>query len=626
MGVRLGIYFAIIGALFGQTRPTYKTLPGEHGREAVRYLVETPKEYESSGKEWPVILYLHGTGDRGHDLSLVERAGVAHEAEKTAHFPFIVVAPQLPPDIDIWCDSDAVLAVLDQVLAEYRTDRSRVHLTGVSAGGWGAWHMAYLHPERFAAVMPLAGWNETDWAARLSVLPVWAFHGQKDDVIPPERSSSMIEALQKFGGTARLSLLINVDHDIGKFVWSRPEVYSWLLQFRNTNPLTAAPRRVIELDGGEWFDGQRFVARTMYVRNGLLVEDRPKQVDEVRQLHGGYVVAPFADAHNHLPDSQRTWAVSNRADLASGIFYVLNPNDVALLSNPLRRLAGPSTIDEVFAHAGFSVTGGHPEDSYRDLLKQGKLPGVTADTVNGNAYYSVRTKKDLDRWWPVFLKTRPEFVKIYLLNSEEYRLDEQKAARENHGLSPEMAGEVVKRAHALGLRVGAHVESAEDLRNAANAGVDYLMHMPGFGGIDIKHSHRILESDAALLQKNGVGVVATSWLGGEQPGAAQDLQRSNLRVLKEAGVEVLIGSDGMAGDAVKEMRHLRQLGVFTDAELLRMWSIDTPRMIFPHRNIGALQSGFEASFLVLDGDPLKDFGNMQRIRMRWKMGEELGGE
>ena len=202
------------------------------------YLLHLPRPDPTNPEQtWPLILFLHGAGERGSDLNLVRKHGIPKIAESDRDFPFIAVSPQCPAD-SVWDDHvDAVLALLDEVSAAYPVDADRVYLTGMSLGGYGAWNLAALHPDRFAAIAPICGGAIAmrGFPARVRSLrkvPVWAFHGALDPVVPVNESRSLVEALQACGGNARLTVYPDVAHDSWTRTYENPELYRWFLSHR----------------------------------------------------------------------------------------------------------------------------------------------------------------------------------------------------------------------------------------------------------------------------------------------------------------------------------------------------------------------------------------------------------
>jgi imidazolonepropionase-like amidohydrolase len=225
------------------------------------------------------------------------------------------------------------------------------------------------------------------------------------------------------------------------------------------------------------------------------------------------------------------------------------------------------------------------------------------------------------------------------LYSEEYERRRSDSAYFNwKGLNPALLPEIVNRAHAAGLRVMTHIETAADFHNALAAGVDQIMHMPGFRGNEQQHlpsvdPYVIADSDAELAARRHVIVVTTLEAAAHAypPGGPDsadnrrlnELFDRNLRTLKAHHVTIAIGSDNYRETSAPEARYLASTGIFSNLEVLKMWSEATPQAIFPRRKIARLEPGYEASFLALEGNPLTDLANTARIRLRVKQGQIL---
>ena len=185
------------------------------------YLLHLPRDYrEDTDARWPLILFLHGSGEGGHDLDLVKTHGVPKVVESMDDFPFVVVSPQCPAD-SFWVGYSAhhtnelvgLKALLDSVLTTYAVDPSRVYLTGLSLGGVATWALAARHPEMFAAIAPVCGSGHPLMRYSLQDTPAWVFHGAKDAVVPPERAEEMVEALRDVGASPRFTLYKHLEHD-----------------------------------------------------------------------------------------------------------------------------------------------------------------------------------------------------------------------------------------------------------------------------------------------------------------------------------------------------------------------------------------------------------------------------
>ncbi len=394
--------------------------------------------------------------------------------------------------------------------------------------------------------------------------------------------------------------------------------------------------RVIELANGRWFDGERFVQKTLYSVGGIFAAAAPARVDSVIDLEGGYVIPPFAEAHNHNIDGDP--AALNRKYLTEGVFYAQNPMNVLRARQRVAAsINNPRGIDATFSNAGLTGPGGHPTGLYlRNVGRGAMLPTDTNSTAG--FLWSIADRADLDRKWPLVLASKPDFIKTLLLYSEEYDLRKNDSTYFNwRGLDPKLLPEIVRRAHAAGLRVMTHIETAADFHNALIAGADQIGHMPGFRGdektaLPNPSRYEISDADAALAARQGTFVITT--LGGVQElsltgpdsstrRALDRLAARNHALLKRHGVRLAVGSDTYDATSLFEAEYLHGLGVLTPAELLRMWTETTANAIFPGRKIGKLAPGYEASLLVLDGNPLVSFDNVERIRLRVKQGEIL---
>ena len=213
----------------------------------IRYLLYLPKDYDAKGgKSWPLVLFLHGAGERGTNLQRVAIHGPPMLVKLGTNFPFIVVAPQCPEG-ERW-ENENLLQLLDHVMKTCQVDASRVYLTGLSMGGYGTWKLGLAHPEKFAAIVPICGGGERidvllagrERAAALKDLAVWAFHGAKDPVVPLEESERMVDAFKKAGvKEVKLTVYPEADHNSWTAAYFNPELYEWLLKHQRNAPAGA---------------------------------------------------------------------------------------------------------------------------------------------------------------------------------------------------------------------------------------------------------------------------------------------------------------------------------------------------------------------------------------------------
>jgi len=200
-----------------------------------KYLLFLPEGYGKEQKRWPLMLFLHGAGERGDDLNKVKVHGPPKIVETRKDFPFIVVSPQCPED-DWWTKKTEVLInLLDDIIARYDIDTERVYLTGLSMGGYGSWALASEYPGRFAAVVPICGGGNRIMSIFLKDMPIWAFHGGKDSVVPVEESKELVEAINARGGNAKLTIYPDANHDSWTETYNNQEVYDWLLKHRRVS-------------------------------------------------------------------------------------------------------------------------------------------------------------------------------------------------------------------------------------------------------------------------------------------------------------------------------------------------------------------------------------------------------
>ena len=193
------------------------------------YLLYLPDGYDSQDS-WPLLLFLHGSGERGDDLNLVTIHGPPKLIKEGQDFPFIVVSPQCPKE-QRW-QPVTLSALLDEIVKTHKVDEDRVYVTGLSMGGFGTWSLAAYTPHRFAAIMPICGGGETYWTKQFSHLPVWVFHGAKDTGVPLRRSQEMVDALKKLEGNPKLTVYADAGHDSWTETYANPGVYEWLLRHK----------------------------------------------------------------------------------------------------------------------------------------------------------------------------------------------------------------------------------------------------------------------------------------------------------------------------------------------------------------------------------------------------------
>ncbi len=193
-----------------------------------KYLLYLPADY-TINEDWPFIFFLHGAGERGSDIEIVKKHGPPRIVLQNKNFPFIMAAPQCKEEKK-W-DTEELFKLLDEIISKYKIDTKRIYLTGLSMGGFGTWEMAIKFPDKFAAIIPVCGGGDPSKACSIKDLPIWAFHGAKDQVVPISKSKEMIDAIKKCGGNPKFTVYPDAEHNSWTETYNNPKIYEWLLQF-----------------------------------------------------------------------------------------------------------------------------------------------------------------------------------------------------------------------------------------------------------------------------------------------------------------------------------------------------------------------------------------------------------
>lgn len=384
--------------------------------------------------------------------------------------------------------------------------------------------------------------------------------------------------------------------------------------------------------------GEAFQAGSLAIRDGMFIDPAGVSAQARRiDLDGAHIVPPYGNAHHHITYASDTggWTFVD-----PGVFYVWNPNTVTPrdAASDAAYYARSDTYDVRSSMGGITEPYGHPERLYVEQLAQ-FYGGRGLPEFLGDAFHYGRTEEEIDASLDLLVEQGADFVKTYLLYSEDYG---NRANQANFygqtGLNPENFPYLVEAAHARGLPVAVHVQTRYDAVVAARAGADMLAHLPAYS---MERTERWLgaisftEEDAAVLGASGIVAVPTYLVAKrfaqyaaegtgpseEQLDALHAVQAENLRLLHEAGVPILTGTDGPQ-EVVTEVAHWVEIGgLGVDDALDELFA--TPTHLFPERRIGVLQPGYEASFLVLEGNPLEDLSALGAISLRIKQGNEM---
>jgi predicted peptidase len=195
------------------------------------YLTYVPENYKSrKNKDWPLLIYLHGASLRGNDINKIKKYGMPYLVEEGHDYDFFIVSPQCPANknwsMDNWMDT-----ILQEIESKYHIDTNRIYLIGMSLGGYGAWELAIKYPMRFAAIVPVCGGGDTAKVCVLKDVPIWAFHGSADSIVPVSETENMVSKLKQCQGNVKYTQLEGRGHGIVE-VFEMPEVFDWMLAQR----------------------------------------------------------------------------------------------------------------------------------------------------------------------------------------------------------------------------------------------------------------------------------------------------------------------------------------------------------------------------------------------------------
>ncbi len=237
----LVLSLALLGTVTSRAQETNSPEPGQQvAREAtvevndqkitIHYWLYLPPD-SAAQKSLPLLIFLHGAGERGKNLELVQKWGPPQQVSEGQELPFLLISPQCPEG-ETW-NVEALDKLIDRIIEEFPVDTERLYLTGLSMGGYGTWNLLAHRPDRFAAAVPICGGGDPATAEKLKEIPIWAFHGDQDTAVPLEKSQEMVTSIQNAGGKlVILTVYPGVGHNSWSPTYDNPEVYQWLLRHR----------------------------------------------------------------------------------------------------------------------------------------------------------------------------------------------------------------------------------------------------------------------------------------------------------------------------------------------------------------------------------------------------------
>ena len=389
-----------------------------------------------------------------------------------------------------------------------------------------------------------------------------------------------------------------------------------------------APVADLLLEDREVWTGEGFERRDLAVVDGRISDAAVRGPDTVvLGGEGRFVVPGYADAHQHVVNANPE---ASDAFLRVGTYYAWNPNSMSSKTSPESRafFARTDTVDRWHSLGGITEPGSHPEPLYTDFLRQYVYPDMAEEDFRGDAFHYVETEADIAPVLDRLAADGADFVKIYLLVSENYAAD----GSADTGLDPALVAPIVEAAHARGLPVYAHTESAHDLEVAVKAGVDIAGHLPGYGNLSAKTAEsrtvtpelarRVAASGMMVIPTYNIAIDREEMMGPENAALTARVQRDNLRALVDAGAVLLSGSDTSRDTPTREIERWVDIGGLSREAALEAF-LQTPSTLMPNSGLGCLEDGCRADFLVLDRDPREDLEALGSISTWVKAGEVL---
>jgi len=409
-----------------------------------------------------------------------------------------------------------------------------------------------------------------------------------------------------------------------------------------SNAQTPLPsQKSYQFINGQWFSGKSFHRQIFYSASGVLTRRKPAKVDEVIDLKNGYVIPPFAEAHTHKLDIKSELAEQESRFIKEGTMYVtVLTNGASNATGNRRHFNKPGTIDVLYANGGISRTGQHPAFVYERIasgIAQWWLPENTkiiqsSRKEENNSYWFFDTIADVDKKWNAYVASQPDVVKIYLF-------DVKNNSPVQKSISEEVAAYVTKKAHDAGLRVAAHIETFDDLKIGLKIGVDIFAHLPHYNYFFSREEPAqptFTSKELKMIRKRNIVLIPTLSLN-EEHAIVRDasnnyqgkfdsvrfnevvgFQKKTIRTLRNAGFVFAIGSD--RDSLTPELNYWVKNNIFDSSLALQTATVTTPQIMYPKRKIGLLKEGYEASFLVLEGNPLENFDAIKNIKLRFKQG------
>ncbi len=384
--------------------------------------------------------------------------------------------------------------------------------------------------------------------------------------------------------------------------------------------LFAQNNKTVEFKNGFWYNGKNFTAGTWYSHNGLLTKKAPAKIDSTIDLDNRWVVPPLGDAHVTCITGNSTVQGMIRLYMAEGFFYLrILGNTLEDRETALKLLNKPKSPDAAFANGGLTCTLGQPFMDYEPKAWDIKNPEMAKQRYDqiklnrkmlGNGYWFIDNKDALGDNWKKIEAQKPDVISIYLIDVEK------SGGKEGKGLDEKTAKAIIKKAKKADLPVVAFVENWSDVRLGIKLGVNGFANLPK-GDFDLS------ASDLSDLAKKNITITPQfAQLQAESIAKPEILEKQKIafKKLVDANVPLAIGSNDLSRTARSEINYWKNLAPAENSKMLKYLCEITPKAIFPNRKVGQIAEGFEASFLVLNDDPLQNVMKLRAISFMVKNG------
>ena len=270
----------LIGCFVFAIMATAQQTPQKFIQET-QYLLYLPEDYaKDTTLKWPLMVFLHGSGESGVDLDKVKAHGPPKLIEAGKKFPFIVVSPQAPPQTG-W-KAEVIKGMIDDIKKKYRVDNDRVYLTGLSMGGFGTWDLSEKYPDEFAAIAPICGGGDAEKTWKLRHMPVWCFHGAKDNVVPLASSQVMVDALRKYNKDVKFTVYPDAEHNSWEVTYNNDSLYTWFLAQRKFRyKPVVVPEKILKEYEGFYTNVKRDTLQIV-LENGKLIAKPGRNTIELK--------------------------------------------------------------------------------------------------------------------------------------------------------------------------------------------------------------------------------------------------------------------------------------------------------------------------------------------------------